>query len=166
MQGPQRDDTSIPSVRMSEKQSGDAVCLCLLPSHLFACGNSQFVNILEAPTKLTNATSVSLCLEECYQKVIYFSTINLTIILLDFHLIYYFKLNFIKMSLYMLYVIMTKYFKNLILRKFIKWFQIPAFMKNLHNLSPLPCFVSSGLRVWRCIFLIENQVFLRELFME
>lgn len=70
------------------------------------------------------------------------------------------------MSLYMPYVIMTKYFKNLILRKFIKWFQIPAFMKNLHNLSPLPCFVSSGLRVWRCIFLIENQVFLRELSME
>lgn len=166
MQGPQRDDTFIPSVRMSEKQSGDAVCQCPLPSHLFACGNSQLVNILEAPTKLTNATRVSLCLEECYQKVIYFSTINLTIILLDFHLVSYFKFNYIKMSLYMPYVIMTKYFKNLILRKFMKWLQIPAFMKNLHNLSPLPCFVSSGLRVWRCIFLIENQVFLRELSME
>lgn len=53
-------------------------------AHLFACGNSQFVNILEAPTKLTNATTEILCLEECYQKVIYFSTINLTIILLGF----------------------------------------------------------------------------------
>lgn len=65
---------------------------------------------------------------------------------------FYFKLNYIKMSLYMYYVIITKYFKNLILRKCIKWFQIPAFIKNLHNLSPLPCFLSSGLRVWRCIF--------------